>query len=177
MCIFVYSKLTLAPPTGTGCIRTSTGGSTAGAAGDICSRKADQVSGEGSAAAGADDKVGARGSYTREPGSWLGESLRQYYVWAGALCKYTFLGWQRVVVAHSVDSILLEKTAFLEEAVEDENKKELHPLDQAIILAFCLDVADNNPKDGLTSEQVSKLGCLVASGHINPWLCSPSIFS
>lgn len=31
---------------------------------------------------------------------------------------------------------------------------ELHPLDQAVILALCLDVENSNPKDGLTTEEM-----------------------
>jgi hypothetical protein len=43
----------------------------------------------------------------------------------------------------------------------DENHKEidfggaLHPFDQIIILALCLDVSNSNPVDGLTNEEMT----------------------
>jgi hypothetical protein len=30
----------------------------------------------------------------------------------------------------------------------------LHPIDQAILLALCLDVSNSNPADGLTNEEM-----------------------
>jgi len=30
----------------------------------------------------------------------------------------------------------------------------LHPVDQAVLLALCLDVENSNPKDGLTKEEM-----------------------
>ncbi|KAF0699193.1 Aste57867_10245 [Aphanomyces stellatus] len=49
-----------------------------------------------------------------------------------------------------VDNILLEQVAF-EETIVNTN---LQVIDQAILLSFCLDVKNNNPADGLTTEQM-----------------------
>ena len=58
--------------------------------------------------------------------------------------------------AHSVDSVLLETTAFADPAImQEQESQKLHPLEQAVLLALCLDVANSNPRDGLTSEQMA----------------------
>lgn len=56
---------------------------------------------------------------------------------------------------HSVDSVLLETTAFADGGLEASSAARLHPLEQAVILARCLDVANSNPRDGLTSEEMA----------------------
>lgn len=67
---------------------------------------------------------------------------------------------------HSEDSILLEKTAFTGSQQEEEN---LHPVDQSVLLALCLDVANSNPRDGLTTEQMSPY-VQRAMVHANNWM-------
>ena len=52
---------------------------------------------------------------------------------------------------HDEHNHLLERTAFS----ADESQKPLTKLDQSILLAFCLDVKNDNPADGLTAEQMS----------------------
>ena len=71
---------------------------------------------------------------------------------------------------HPSDGILYETTQFDAGtgAVGDEQPN-LHPLDQAILLAQCLDVANSNPKDGLTSEQMMPYLQRVLQ-HPNNWM-------
>jgi len=75
-------------------------------------------------------------------------------------------------VGHGQDSILLEKTAFLEQQ-EEEGKEgggeggmegattKLHPLEQAVLLALCLEEGRGSAASGdggLTAEQVGREG-------------------
>lgn len=53
---------------------------------------------------------------------------------------------------HTEDSILLETTSFADPTLKTQEN--LHPIDQAILLALCLDVQNSNPQDGLTSEEM-----------------------
>lgn len=67
------------------------------------------------------------------------------------------------MIEHSEDSILLERVKFDQEA---ENQVDpLTILDQAIILALCLDVKNSNPLDGLTSEEMSAYLARVLCHH------------
>jgi len=67
---------------------------------------------------------------------------------------------------HSEDSILLEKTKFTGEQEAEEN---LHPIDQSVLLALCLDVSNSNAKDGLTTEQMVPY-VQRALVHANNWM-------
>lgn len=59
---------------------------------------------------------------------------------------------------HSTDSVRLETIAFTEESEDPTcavaKSEPLTPLEQSAILAQCLDICNNNPKDGLTSEEM-----------------------
>ncbi|GMH83859.1 hypothetical protein TL16_g09739 [Triparma laevis f. inornata] len=55
--------------------------------------------------------------------------------------------------SHEENNHLLERTQFTDSTVNTQ--KPLTKLDQSILLAFCLDVKNDNPADGLTSEQMS----------------------
>ncbi|RHY63483.1 hypothetical protein DYB38_001311 [Aphanomyces astaci] len=55
------------------------------------------------------------------------------------------------------DNILLEHVAFEDGAAESDSN--LQVIDQAILLSMCLDVKNNNPADGLTSEQMVRDPC------------------
>lgn len=52
------------------------------------------------------------------------------------------------------DDILLEKIQFKDEDGESNNKLPLRIIDQVILLAFCIDVQNNNPRHGLTSAEI-----------------------
>ncbi|KAI8908476.1 hypothetical protein EDD86DRAFT_207765 [Gorgonomyces haynaldii] len=54
------------------------------------------------------------------------------------------------------DDTLLEKIAFvdLDQEKEKQFKGNLKVVDQALLLAFCLNVKNSNPQDGLTTEQM-----------------------
>jgi tetratricopeptide (TPR) repeat protein len=67
------------------------------------------------------------------------------------------------MVQHTEDSILLERVKFDEEVENDVSS--LTILDQAIILALCLDVKNNNPSDGLTAEEMSAYLARVLCHH------------
>ena len=56
-------------------------------------------------------------------------------------------------VQHAEDEILLDRIKY-EEDEFNVSRGSLEQLDQAILLAFCLDVKNNNPMDGLTAEQM-----------------------
>jgi hypothetical protein len=49
------------------------------------------------------------------------------------------------------DDTLLEKTKFIKDTLNQGN---LTILDQSILLAYCLDVKNTNPNDGITKEQM-----------------------
>ena len=71
------------------------------------------------------------------------------------------------MIKHSEDEILLEKIKF-----EDDKENEvlhLNILDQAIILALCLDVKNNNPADGLTAEEMGAFLARVLDHH-DDWM-------
>ena len=63
--------------------------------------------------------------------------------------------------------MLLEQTRF--ESTDVDEQPNLHPIDQAILLAQCLDVQNTNPKDGLTSEQMKPYVARVLT-HPNNWM-------
>lgn len=67
------------------------------------------------------------------------------------------------MVKHTDESILLERVKFDDERDNDIDK--LRPLDQAIILALCLDVKNTNPSDGLTAEEMSAYLARVLCHH------------
>lgn len=67
------------------------------------------------------------------------------------------------MIEHSEDSILLERVKY-DKDTENEIDR-LTILDQAIILALCLDVKNNNPMDGLTSEEMSAYLARVLCHH------------
>jgi len=56
-------------------------------------------------------------------------------------------------IEHSEEELLREHIKFQSE--DDYEKTHLHVLDQAILLALCLDVKNKNPMDGLTAEEMS----------------------
>eukprot|EP00980_Cylindrotheca_fusiformis_P013496 scaffold3450_cov114-Cylindrotheca_fusiformis.AAC.1 len=57
------------------------------------------------------------------------------------------------MVDHIDDTILLDRVEFEEQAENEVGA--LTVLDQAILLALCLDAKNNNPADGLTAEEMS----------------------
>lgn len=67
------------------------------------------------------------------------------------------------LVDHADDTILLERVRF--EKNEENEIDDLTVLDQAIILAFCLDVKNSNPADGLTAEEMSAYLARVLCHH------------
>jgi tetratricopeptide (TPR) repeat protein len=71
------------------------------------------------------------------------------------------------LVKHSEEEILLERINF-----EDDHDNTIHALnilDQSILLALCLDVKNNNPSDGLTSEQMGAFLARVLDHH-DDWM-------
>lgn len=72
-------------------------------------------------------------------------------------------GIKSQMVEHTDESILLERVKFDKD--QDNNIDELQVLDQAIILALCLDVKNTNPSDGLTSEEMSAYLARVLCHH------------
>ena len=71
------------------------------------------------------------------------------------------------MIEHGEDGILLEKIKF-----DDEKENQVSPLstlDQAILLAYCLDVKSNNPADGLTAEQMGAYLARVLEQH-DDWM-------
>lgn len=71
------------------------------------------------------------------------------------------------MVEHSEEEILLENINFENEA--DGKVDELSTLDQAILLALCLDVKNSNPADGLTAEEMGAFLARVLRHH-NDWM-------
>jgi hypothetical protein len=67
------------------------------------------------------------------------------------------------LVDHSDDTILLGRVKFDNE--EDNEIDDLTVLDQAIILALCLDVKNSNPADGSTAEEMSAYIARVLCHH------------
>jgi tetratricopeptide (TPR) repeat protein len=70
-------------------------------------------------------------------------------------------------IKHSDDGILLERIKF-----EDDKENEissLSVLDQAILLALCLDVKNSNPSDGLTAEEMGGYLAAVLDHH-DDWM-------
>lgn len=69
-----------------------------------------------------------------------------------------------VASGHGPDSILLETTAF-DNGEEGLEEGKLHPLEQAVVLALCLEVGSGQARGGedggLTSEQASLYVCVV----------------
>mmetsp|Transcript_43984 Transcript_43984/g.106076 ORF Transcript_43984/g.106076 Transcript_43984/m.106076 type:complete len:779 (-) Transcript_43984:147-2483(-) len=72
-------------------------------------------------------------------------------------------GIKSQMVEHTDESILLERVKFDNEP--DNKIDELRVLDQAIILALCLDVKNTNPSDGLTAEEMSAYLARVLCHH------------
>lgn len=70
-------------------------------------------------------------------------------------------------VQHSEDEIRLERIAYEED--DDNLIKHLTILDQAIVLAFCLDVKNHNPADGLTAEEMGAYLARVLDHH-DDWM-------
>ena len=71
------------------------------------------------------------------------------------------------MVEHSEDGILLDRIRF-----EDDKENEvanLSLLDQAILLAMCLDVKNSNPSDGLTAEEMGAYLARVLDHH-DDWM-------
>jgi len=70
-------------------------------------------------------------------------------------------------IEHAEDGILLEKIKFDDE--KEQEVQELNILDQAILLALCLDVKNSNPTDGLTGEE---MGAFLARAldHHDDWM-------
>lgn len=52
---------------------------------------------------------------------------------------------------HPTDSVRLESVAYSEASAPSE---QLTPLEQSVILALCLDIANSNARDGLTAEEM-----------------------
>lgn len=71
------------------------------------------------------------------------------------------------MVALPDENVLLERVNF--EAKEDNEVSNLVVLDQAILLALCLDVKNNNPADGLTAEEMSAYLARVLH-HQDDWM-------
>ena len=71
------------------------------------------------------------------------------------------------MVEHGEDGILLEKIKFDDE--KENQISRLSVLDQAILLAHCLDVKNNNPADGLTAEQMGAYLARVLDHH-DDWM-------
>ena len=68
------------------------------------------------------------------------------------------------------DDTLLDKVAFDDETASqtiDDLTSVLSAIDQSILLAFCLNIANNNPDDGLTAEQMIPFVSRVLSSHQN----------
>lgn len=69
------------------------------------------------------------------------------------------------------DGILLERVKFDSEEINTENLLQLNKLDQAILLAFCLDVKNENAMDGLTAEQMGGyLERVLSSDEVTDWM-------
>jgi len=71
------------------------------------------------------------------------------------------------MVEHPEDNILFETVQY--ENGEDNKVSELSVLEQAILLALCLDVKNNNPADGLTAEEMSAYLARVLHHH-DDWI-------
>ena len=71
------------------------------------------------------------------------------------------------MIEHGEDGILLEKVKFDDE--KENIVSRLSILDQAILLALCLDVKNNNPADGLTGEQMGAYLARVLDHH-DDWM-------
>ncbi|CAJ1965616.1 unnamed protein product [Cylindrotheca closterium] len=76
---------------------------------------------------------------------------------------YSSEGIKSQMVEHTDESILLDRVKFDNDP--DNNIDELRVLDQAIILALCLDVKNTNPSDGLTAEEMSAYLARVLCHH------------
>jgi tetratricopeptide (TPR) repeat protein len=71
------------------------------------------------------------------------------------------------LIDHPEDGILLERIKFDDE--KENEIKSISVLDQAIILALCLDVKNSNPSDGLTAEEMGAyLACVL--NHHDDWM-------
>lgn len=71
------------------------------------------------------------------------------------------------LIEHPEDGILLEKIKFDDE--KEHEIQELNILDQAILLALCLDVKNSNPADGLTGEEMGAFLARVLDHH-DDWM-------
>jgi len=71
------------------------------------------------------------------------------------------------MIEHGDDGILLERIKFEDD--KENEISELNVLDQAILLALCLDVKNSNPADGLTREE---MGACIAPvlDHHDDWM-------
>ncbi|CAM9262869.1 unnamed protein product [Chrysoparadoxa australica] len=72
------------------------------------------------------------------------------------------------VIQHKEESHLLEETTFSSE--ELQSLPPLHRVDLVILLALCLDVANSNPHDGLTNEQMTPYLARVLSEPSSNWM-------
>ena len=71
------------------------------------------------------------------------------------------------LVEHSEEEILLERIKYTND--EENEIQHLSILDQAILLALCLDVKNNNPADGLTGEEMGAYLARVLDHH-DDWM-------
>lgn len=71
------------------------------------------------------------------------------------------------MIEHSKDGILLEKIKFEDE--KENQITDLSILDQAILMALCLDVKNSNPIDGLTGEEMAAFLARVLEHH-DDWM-------
>ena len=69
------------------------------------------------------------------------------------------------------DDVLLESVEYTKQsnASLENDKDNLHPLDQCILLAFCLNIKNTNPMDGLTIEEMNPFVSKVLENP-NNWL-------
>jgi len=74
---------------------------------------------------------------------------------------------RKQMIEHTEDGILLEKIKFNDEQVGAVQA--LNILDQAILLALCLDVKNSNPADGLTAEEMGAYLARVLDHH-DDWM-------
>ena len=74
---------------------------------------------------------------------------------------------KKQLVEYSAEDILLEKINF--EDAKESDVKPLKILDQAILLALCLDVKNSNPVDGLTGEEMGAYLARVLHQH-DDWM-------
>jgi tetratricopeptide (TPR) repeat protein len=70
-------------------------------------------------------------------------------------------------IKHTEDSILFERIKY--ENAEDNKVSHLSILDQAILMALCLDVKNTNPADGLTGEEMGAYLARVLHHH-DDWM-------